>query len=130
MSPLESPKVMGLQGIHHPKALHHHVGLSYCSWCRKEGQNEGTIVNHLLTMHYKLGLICSGCLHCPAITSEAIWHHGPSCKCLSTKEEDRRPGDEELFSSDKSTPGCHPPLWHPPYNYVLELNCEMKIFHI
>ena len=27
-------------------------------WCRKEGQNEGTIVNHLWTTHYRLGLAC------------------------------------------------------------------------
>ena len=63
--PLESPKVMGQKGIHHPNALCHHVGLSYCPWCRKEGQNEGTVVNHLQTMHYKLGLVCSGCLYSP-----------------------------------------------------------------
>ena len=100
MSPLESPKVMGLEGIHHLEALCCHIGLSYCPWCGKEGQNEGTIVNHLQTMHYKLGLICRRCLCCPAITSEAIQHHGPSCKHLSAKEEDGRPGDEDLSSSD------------------------------
>ena len=46
VSPSESPKVMGLKGIHHPNALCHHAGLSYCPWCRKEGQNVGTVVNH------------------------------------------------------------------------------------
>ena len=43
----ESPKVMGLMGIHDPDALCHFSGITYCPWCRKEGQNEGTVVNHL-----------------------------------------------------------------------------------
>ena len=78
MSPSEMPKVMGLKGIHHPNALHCHVGLSYCPWCGKEGKNKGTIVNHLQTTHHKLKLVCSQCLCFPVITSEAIWHHGPA----------------------------------------------------
>ena len=41
VSPLEFPKVMGLKWIHHPDALHHHVGLSYCPWCRKKGRKRG-----------------------------------------------------------------------------------------
>ena len=45
--PSESPKVMGLTGIHNPDALCHFGGITYCPWCRKEGQNEGTVVNHL-----------------------------------------------------------------------------------
>ena len=100
MSPSELPMVMSLKGIHHTEALCHCMGLSYCPWCRKEGQNKGTIVNHLQTMHYKLGLVCSRCLHFPAITSEAIWHHGPSCKHPGAEKEDRRPGNEESSSSD------------------------------
>ena len=52
----ESPKVMGLVGIHDPNALWHFAGFTYCPWCGKEGQNEGTVVNHLRTMHYRLGL--------------------------------------------------------------------------
>ena len=46
VSPTKSPKSMGLKGIHSPKAFHQQVGLSFCLWCRKEGQNEGTVVNH------------------------------------------------------------------------------------
>ena len=34
----ESPKVMGLMGIHDPNALWHYAGYTYCPWCRKEGQ--------------------------------------------------------------------------------------------
>ena len=79
-SPLESPKVMGLKGIHHPNALCHHAGLSYCPWCGKEGQNEGIVLNHLQTVHYRLGLVCSRCLHIPATTSEAMQHHSQGCR--------------------------------------------------
>ena len=44
---LESPKVMGLTGIHDPDALCHFIGVTHYPWCRNEGQNEGTVVNHL-----------------------------------------------------------------------------------
>ena len=40
----ESPKVMGLTGIHDPNALWCYAGYTYCPWCGKEGQNEGTVV--------------------------------------------------------------------------------------
>ena len=43
VSPSESPKVMG---IHHPNALHHFNGVTHCPWCGREGQNEGTVINH------------------------------------------------------------------------------------
>ena len=45
--PSESPKVMGLVGIHNPDALCHFGGITYCPWCRKESQNGRTMVNHL-----------------------------------------------------------------------------------
>ena len=57
VSTKESPKVMGLEGIHDPDALRHFARYTYCPWCRKDGQNEGTIMNHLRTIHYKLGLV-------------------------------------------------------------------------
>ena len=50
---MESPKVMGLKGIHDPDALQCFMGYTYCPWCGKEGQNKGNIVNHLSTAHYK-----------------------------------------------------------------------------
>ena len=56
---MESPKVMGLKGIHDPDALWHFMGYTSCPWCGKEGQNEGTMVNHLRTTHYRLGLVCA-----------------------------------------------------------------------
>ena len=49
---------MGLTSIHHPDVLHHFSEVTNCLWCGKEGQNEGTIVNHLQMMHYKIGLVC------------------------------------------------------------------------
>ena len=74
VSPLESPKVMGLTGIHHP-AVCLFNGVTHCQWCGKEGQNEGTIINHLRMLHYKLGLVCKKCLGCPSVTSEALQCH-------------------------------------------------------
>ena len=47
VSPSESSKVMGLKGIHHPDALHCFTGLTFCPWCGREGQNVGTMINHL-----------------------------------------------------------------------------------
>ena len=67
--PLESPKVMGLIGNHDPDALCHFGSVTYCPWCRKEGQNKGTVVNHLQTTHYRLGLVCDRCYSCLSTTS-------------------------------------------------------------
>ena len=75
VSPSESPKVMGLMDRHNPDALCHFNGLTHCPWCGKVGQNEGTIINHLRTTHYKLGLICKKCFSCPSSMLEAICHH-------------------------------------------------------
>ena len=100
VSPSESLKVMGLKGIHHSNTLCYHAGLSYCPWCRKEGQNKGTMVNHLQTIYYKLGLVCSGCLCHSTTTSEAIQCHGQACKHSDTKQEDGRPGNDDSSTSD------------------------------
>ena len=72
VSTKESPKVMGLKGIHDPNALWHFAGFTYCPWCGKDGQNEGTIINHLRTIHYKLGLICNQCYGCPTVMSDTL----------------------------------------------------------
>ena len=61
VSPSEFPKGMGLMGIHDPDLLCHFNGLTHCPWCRKEGQNEGTITKYLQKVCYKLGLICEKC---------------------------------------------------------------------
>ena len=74
--PSESPKVMGLMGIHDPDALCHFSSVTYCPWCGKEGQNEGTVVNHLQTIHYRLGLVCNRCYGCLSTMSDTPCHHG------------------------------------------------------
>ena len=76
ISPLESSNVMGLMGIHDLDALHHFNGVTHCPWCRKECQNEGTAINHLQMVHYRLGLMCKKCFSCPSISLEAICCHG------------------------------------------------------
>ena len=85
VSPFESPKVMGLMGIHNLDVLHHFNGLTHCPWCGKEGQNEGTIISNLWTVHEKLGLICEKCFSCQSVTSEAICYH--SQKSCQTSEK-------------------------------------------
>ena len=72
--PPESPKVMRLMGIHDPDALCCFNRLTHCPWCRMEGQNEGTIINYLQTVHYKLVLLCEKYFGYPSITSEIICH--------------------------------------------------------
>ena len=72
----ESPKVMGLMGIHDPDALQCYAGYTYCPWCGKEGQNEGTVVNHLSTTHYRLGLVWDWCFGCPSVMLDSLCQHG------------------------------------------------------
>ena len=72
VSAKESPKEMGLKGIHDPEALWGFSGFTYCPSCGKSGQNKGTIVNHLRTTHYKLGLICDRCFGCPTMTVQTL----------------------------------------------------------
>ena len=79
--PSESPKVMGLMGIHDPYALCHFNGVTYCPWCGKEGQNEGMVVNHLWITHYRLGLVCDRCYGCPSTTSDTLCCYGQHDCC-------------------------------------------------
>ena len=85
--PSESPKVMGLVGIHNPDTLHHFNGLTHCPWCGKEGQNEGTVVNHLWTVHYRLGLVCNKCYDYLSTSSDTLHHHGWQ-NCPPSREGD------------------------------------------
>ena len=78
--PTKSPKIVGLRRIHSPKALHRQVRLSFYLWCGKEGQNEGTVVNHLWTSHYHLGLVCSQCLKHFTTSVNAMCCHLQLCK--------------------------------------------------
>ena len=80
----ECPKVMGLMGIHDPNALWCYAGYTYCPWCGKEGQDEGTVVNHLRTTHYRLGLVCDQCFGCPSVMSDSLcWHRCQDCQWYS-----------------------------------------------
>ena len=79
--PSESPKVMGLMGIHDPDALCCFGSVTYCPWCGKEHQNEGTVVNHLWTTHYRLGLVCDRCYGCLYTMSDTLCHHGQHDCC-------------------------------------------------
>ena len=75
LPPSESLKVMGLVEIHDLDALCHFSGVTYCPWCRKEGQNEGSMVNHLWMVHYRLGLVCDSCYDCPSTMSDTLHCH-------------------------------------------------------
>ena len=72
----ESPKVMWLGGIHNLDALRCFASFTYCPWCGKEGKNEGMVVNHLRTTHYRLGLVCDKCHSCLTTTSDTLCCHG------------------------------------------------------
>ena len=87
---------MGLMGIQDVDVLCYFIGLTHCPWCRKEDQKEGSIVNHLQTVHYKLGLICEKCFGCLSIMSEAVCHHGQK-DCQPSGEG----GPDESSSSAK-----------------------------
>ena len=78
---LESPKFMGLMGIYDPDTLCHFSGITHCPWCGKEGQNEGTMVNHLQTVYYRLGLVCNRCCDCPFIMADTLCCHGQQDCC-------------------------------------------------
>ena len=76
VSSIQVPKGNGVEGHTQFRCTTSLQWADPLPWCGKEGQNEGTIVNHLWTVHYKLGLICEKCFGCPSIMSEAICHHG------------------------------------------------------
>ena len=88
MPTLESPRVMGLMGIHDLDALWHYAGYTYCPWCGKEEQNEEMVVNHLRTTHYRLGLVCNKCFGCPSVMSDSLCQHGhQDCQQYSVPSE-------------------------------------------
>ena len=49
--PSESPKVIGLVGMHDLDTLCHFNGLTHCPWCGKEGQNKGCCATNVTTAH-------------------------------------------------------------------------------
>ena len=84
--PSKSPKVMGLAGIHDPDTLHCFNSMAHCPWCGKEDQNEGTVVNHLQIVHYRLGLVCNKCYDCPMTSSDSLHHHSQQ-ECQQSGEK-------------------------------------------
>ena len=93
--PSESLKVMGLVGIHDLDALCHFNGLTHCPWFRKEGQNEGTVVNHLQMVHYRLGLVCNKCNDCPSTSLNNLHNHGQqNCQLPGEKNPDESVSSE------------------------------------
>ena len=113
VSAMESPKVMGLMGIHDPDALQCFARFTYCPWCGKEGQNEGMVVNHLRTTHYKLGLVCDKCYGCPTITSNTLHHHGHHncCQVITPSDQSHQtnPSSGPLLRSQGRTFDSGPP---------------------
>ena len=71
----ESPKVMGLTGIHDLDALCHFNRMTHYPWCGKEGQNKGTIINHLWMVHYRLSPMCKICYNYPSTSSDTLCFH-------------------------------------------------------
>ena len=87
--PSESPKCMGLVVIHDSDALCHFNSMIHCPWCGKEGQIKRTVVNHLQTVHYRLGLVCDKCNDCPSTTSDTLHCHGrQNCQQPGEKNPD------------------------------------------
>ena len=97
--PTKLHKIMELRGIHSPKALCRHVGLTFCLWCGKEGQNKGTVANHLQMIHYHLGLICSQCIKYFTTSADAMQCHSQLCKlALAAVNDDNQ--EKESNSND------------------------------
>ena len=97
---------MGLKGIPSPKTLWQWSGLTFCLWCRKEGQNEGTMVNHLQTTNYHQGLISTHCLDYCTTSADAMHWHAQLGDDDDREEEDYEDddnGDEDdefMFKED------------------------------
>ena len=97
----ESLKIMDLKGIHSPEALWWWGGLIFCPWCGMEGQNEGTIVNHLWTMCYQLSIVCAWCLEYFTTNADAMCRHTQLCKPSATGDNDNNRDFEEDDNDDE-----------------------------
>ena len=94
VTPTELANIMGLREIHSPEALHQWGGHSFYPWCRKEGQNEDMVVNHLRTVHYYLGLVCALCMNFFATSMDTIQWHVHVCKSMAAKDKDLKEEEE------------------------------------
>ena len=77
---------MRLVGIHDLDAFHSFSGVTQYPWCGKEGQNEGTMVNHLQMVHYRLGLVCNKCHDCQSVMPDTLCHHSQQ-DCQQPREK-------------------------------------------
>ena len=100
VTPTESPNIMGLKGIHFPKSFIGKAGAPTASGVQKEGQNEGTVINHLWTIHYHLCLVCILCMDFFATSVDTMGQHAPSCKSMATEDKDQE--EEEESKDDDS----------------------------
>ena len=103
--PIELLKIMGLKDIPSSEALQWQGGLTFCPWCGKEGQNEWTVVNHLQTMHYHLGLICAHCLDYFTTSAENMHCHAHDCKPMTASKDDDNMDEED--SEDDNNGDVH-----------------------
>ena len=76
---------MGLVSIHDPNALCHFSGMTHCPRCGKEAQNEGTVINHLQMVYYRLSLVCDKCYNYLSTSSDTLHHHGQQ-NCQTSRE--------------------------------------------
>ena len=88
------PKIMGLKGIHSPKALTWQSGLSFCLWSGKEGLNQSMVVIHLQIMHYHQGLICGQCLEYFITSADVMHHHLQPCMPALDDDDDKEQEEE------------------------------------
>ena len=98
--PTKLPSIMGLNGIHSPEALHRWGGCSYCPQCAKEGPNEGTMINHLHTVHYHLGLVCALCLTFFTTSTDTMRKGRPCCKASATRDQEEEEASEEEYGDE------------------------------
>ena len=133
VSPTKAPKIKGLKGIHSPEALKHQSVVLFSPWCNKEGQNEGTVVNHLCADHYHLGLICKRCLQFFTPSSDMMQHHVQGCQptCAhGDSSDDEDPGARDGGDGNK-------PMWnhmqvnhhHPeaPYSIRIQMTPRQSV---
>ena len=107
------------------------MGLSYCPWCRKEGQNEGTVLNYLCTtLQIRTGL--PQCLPSPWY----FWVHEESCKSASSPDPEEKGGPtmwcihvgliHPKLSPTSPVHTCAPlHLWIPPN----QINVRANLLH-
>ena len=73
--------------------------MTFCPWWAKEGQNEGTLANHLWTTHYDLSLIRAYCLNYFMTSAETVHWHAHLCKPM-TGGNDQDDREEKEYEDD------------------------------